>query len=176
MARVDAFQPDRFVICRIVPACRDSSRASTPRDWLPVPGHAAATPSDSRTRWRRTTGRCGSGSYTDRRPVHTILIDCALRPEECFRLRPSNLVEETIEIMYGKTENARRRIPMTARVRAILDLRLEKSRNSSWIFPAATKSGHIEIHFAETACERASRGYPFAAGTDSEQELTVRKL
>jgi len=33
---------------------------------------------------------------------------------------------------------------MTARVRAIVEMRLEKSRGSSWIFPAATKSGHIE--------------------------------
>jgi integrase len=76
--------------------------------------------------------------------VDTILIDCGLRPEECFRLRPANLVEKTIEIRYGKTQNARRRIPMTPRVKAILDMRAEKSQGSRWIFPAPTKSGHIE--------------------------------
>jgi len=76
--------------------------------------------------------------------VDTVLIDCALRPEECFRLRPVNLVEDTIEIRYGKTEKARRQIPMTARVKAILEIRAEKSQGSRWIFPAPTKSGHIE--------------------------------
>jgi site-specific recombinase XerD len=76
--------------------------------------------------------------------VDTILIDCALRPEECFRLRPVNLIEDTIEILYGKTEPARRKIPMTARAKAILEIRAEKSQGSRWIFPARTKSGHIE--------------------------------
>lgn len=76
--------------------------------------------------------------------VDTILIDCALRPEECFRLRPVNLIESTIEIQYGKTEKARRRIPMTDRVKAILEMRAEKAKGSRWIFPAPTKSGHIE--------------------------------
>ena len=77
--------------------------------------------------------------------VDTILIDCALRPEECFRLRPKNVVDEGIEIHYGKTTPAaRRRIPMTARVKAIIEVRLEKSRGSKWIFPADTTSGHNE--------------------------------
>lgn len=54
------------------------------------------------------------------RDVATILIDCALRPEECFRLRSENVVEGKLEIHYGKSANARRRIPMTRRVTAIL--------------------------------------------------------
>ena len=76
--------------------------------------------------------------------VDTILIDCALRPEESFRLRPANVVNEGIEIQYGKSENARRRVPMTTRVKAIIEMRMEKSVDSKWIFPAPTKSGHIE--------------------------------
>lgn len=76
--------------------------------------------------------------------VDTILVDCALRPEECFRLCPANLVDDAIEIRYGKTENARRRIPMTPKVKAVMEMRLEKSRGSKWIFPAPTESGHIE--------------------------------
>jgi integrase len=52
------------------------------------------------------------------------LLDCGLRPEECFRLRPENVRDGVIEIQYGKTDNARRRIPITPRVRAILDMRL----------------------------------------------------
>jgi integrase len=78
------------------------------------------------------------------RDVATILLDCGLRPEECFRLRPENLADGTLEIHYGKTDNARRRIPMTARVKATLDMRLSKANGSAWVFPAQTKSGHIE--------------------------------
>jgi integrase len=73
--------------------------------------------------------------------VASIFLDCALRPEECFRLRPENVRDGRIEIQYGKTDNARR-IPMTPRVAAILDMRLTKS--NAWVFPASTKSGHIE--------------------------------
>jgi integrase len=65
-----------------------------------------------------------------------------LRREERFRLRPENVRDGRIEIQYGKTDNARRRIPMTPRVAAILDMRLTKS--DAWVFPAATKSGHVE--------------------------------
>ena len=74
----------------------------------------------------------------------TILLDCGLRPEECFRLRTENVRDRKIEIPYGKTGNARRRIPMTPRVQAILDMRLSKAAGSRWVFPAPTKNGHIE--------------------------------
>jgi len=33
---------------------------------------------------------------------------------------------------------------MTPRVAAILDMRLSKSAGGRWVFPAATKSGHVE--------------------------------
>ncbi len=78
------------------------------------------------------------------RDVATILLDCALRPEECFRLRTENVIDGWVEIHYGKTENARRRIPMTPHVKAILEIRLAKADGSRWVFPAKTKSGHIE--------------------------------
>lgn len=76
--------------------------------------------------------------------VASILLDCGLRPEECFRLRPENVREGTMEIQYGKTDNARRRIPMTPRVRAIVGMRFSKSEGGEWLFPAHTRSGHIE--------------------------------
>jgi integrase len=86
-------------------------------------------------------------SYADSfllRDVTTILLDCGLRPEECFRLRTENVAEGKLEVYFGKTENARRRVPMTPRVKAILEMRLSKSNGSTWVFPATTKSGHIE--------------------------------
>jgi integrase len=49
-----------------------------------------------------------------------------------------------LEIHHGKTDNACRRIPMTPGIKATLEMRLSKSNGGSWIFPAATRSGHIE--------------------------------
>jgi integrase len=68
------------------------------------------------------------------RDVATILLDCGLRPEEGFRLRPENVCKDMLEIQYGKTENARRRIPMTPRVKAVLDIRRSKDAASPWVF------------------------------------------
>jgi integrase len=76
--------------------------------------------------------------------VARILLDCALRPEECFRLKPENVVEGKFDIHFGKTDNARRRIPMTPNVQAILEMRLTKASGGAWVFPAPTRSGHIE--------------------------------
>lgn len=42
------------------------------------------------------------------RDVAIILLDCALRPEECFRLQWSSVQDGLIEIQYGKTDNARK--------------------------------------------------------------------
>lgn len=78
------------------------------------------------------------------RDVATILLDCALRPEECFRLRGANVVDGKLEIHFGETVNARRRIPMTDRVKATLEMRVAKANGSLWVFPAPTRSGHIE--------------------------------
>jgi integrase len=49
-----------------------------------------------------------------------------------------------LEIHFGKTDNARRRIPMTPSVKAILEMRLAKAAGATWVFPAPTRSGHIE--------------------------------
>jgi integrase len=76
--------------------------------------------------------------------VARIVLDCGLRPEECFRLRRENVVEGKLEIHFGKTDNARRRIPMTPNVQAILEMRLSKPASGEWVFPAQTMSGHIE--------------------------------
>jgi integrase len=79
------------------------------------------------------------------RDIATVLLDCGLRPEECFRLRWTNLEErgDALMVYFGKTDNARRRIPLPDRAKSILESRL-KHRDSTWIFPAPTRSGHAE--------------------------------
>lgn len=91
------------------------------------------------------------------RTVATILLDCGLRPEECFRLRWENIRDGVLEINYGKTDNARRRIPASNRVTSVLDMQRSLS-TSEWIFPAPTKSGHMEKSTLKKQHARACKG------------------
>ncbi len=52
-----------------------------------------------------------------------LLLDCGLRPEEANRLRWEHLdlTERVLFVPSGKTESARRRIPLTPRVSGMLD-------------------------------------------------------
>jgi integrase len=75
--------------------------------------------------------------------VTTILIDCALRPEECFRLRRHNVRDGVLHVSFGKTENARRTVLLTTRAFALLEPR-RPAIQSDWGFSAPTRSGHIE--------------------------------
>ncbi len=83
--------------------------------------------------------------------VSTILIDSGMRPEECFRLRWEFVTLDNgrygaMLVPHGKTRSARRLIPMTPRVRAVLESRWVAAGKAEegWIFPAKTKSGHVE--------------------------------
>ena len=80
-----------------------------------------------------------------------MLFDTGLRPEECFRLRWevvtwTNGSHGTFLITHGKTAAARRVLPMTPRVRKILEGRWEtaKKPEEGWVWPAPTRSGHME--------------------------------
>ena len=83
--------------------------------------------------------------------VATVLVDSGLRPEECYRLRWESITwangrNGTFLVTHGKTAAARRVLPMTPRVRAILETRWENAGKAieGWIWPASTKSGHVE--------------------------------
>jgi integrase len=83
-----------------------------------------------------------------------ILDDCALRPEECCRLRWENIRDGSLHVFHGKSENARRIIPMTPRAAAIMEMRRATAK-SEWVFPAPTKSGHIEKSTLKKQHQRA---------------------
>jgi len=83
--------------------------------------------------------------------VAAILFDTGLRPEECFRLRWeaiawSNGRNGTLRVTHGKTPAARRVLPMTPRVRNILETRWKNVGKplEHWVWAAQTRSGHIE--------------------------------
>ena len=83
--------------------------------------------------------------------VAAVLVDTGLRPEECFRLRWESITWfngrcGTLLVTHGKTAAARRVLPMTPRVRRILETRWTNLSQplEGWVWPASTNSGHIE--------------------------------
>src|SRR5215469_10275193 len=83
--------------------------------------------------------------------VAQTLFDTGMRPEECHRLRWEYITwingrNGTLFVACGKTKAARRVLPMTPRVRALLQSRWEDAGRpqEGWVRPAPTESGHIE--------------------------------
>ncbi len=83
--------------------------------------------------------------------VAAVLADTGLRPEECFRLCWEAIAwvngrHGTLLVTHGKTAAARRILPMTPRVRGILEGRWEGAGRpvGGWVWPAPTYSGHVE--------------------------------
>jgi integrase len=83
--------------------------------------------------------------------IASVLADTGIRPEECFRLCWENVTwlngrNGALLVTHGKTSAARRVIPMTPRVRSVL----ESSWNAAgkpeegWVWVAPTRSGHVE--------------------------------
>jgi integrase len=83
--------------------------------------------------------------------IATILVETGIRPDECYRLRWEDLHwktfgKSTLRVTKGKTPAARRVIPMSTQVSFILETRWELAEKPSegWIWPAATKVGHVD--------------------------------
>jgi integrase len=83
--------------------------------------------------------------------IASVLADTGMRPEECFRMAWENVTwfngrNGALLVTHGKTAAARRAIPMTPRVRAILEPRWKAADKpeEGWVWPAPTRSGHIE--------------------------------
>jgi integrase len=84
------------------------------------------------------------------RDAATILLDCGTRPEECFRLRWENVPGDVIEITYGKTDNARRRVPLSQRAAAILNLRRQEFPGECSLRPPEAATLNLRLCKAST--------------------------
>jgi integrase len=100
--------------------------------------------------------------------VVTILNESGLRPDECHRLewRDIDLAHNCLFVRYGKTKAARRRLPLTPSVRSVFETRwqLADRPDDGFVFPSATKSGHIDHSTTKKqhmAALRKSRVRPF---------------
>lgn len=87
-------------------------------------------------------------------PLHSIattLADTGMRPEECFRLRWENVrfasgQNGALLVTRGKTDAGRRVIPMTTRVRAMIEARwiAAGQPREGWVWPAPRAAcGHV---------------------------------
>jgi len=83
--------------------------------------------------------------------VAVVLIETGLRPDECYRLRWEFITWTSGKngiflVTYGKTAAARRVLPMTPRVRRVLEAHWKASGCpvEGWIWCASTSSGHFE--------------------------------
>lgn len=103
--------------------------------------------------------------------VATLLADTGMRPEECFRLRWEYVTwlngrNGALLVARGKTAAARRVIPMTPRVRTVLEVRWNAvgKPEEGWVWPARTRSGHVEpnsIYGQHLKALQASKVRPF---------------
>jgi integrase len=82
--------------------------------------------------------------------VSVVLFDTGARPEECHCLRWENITWDAgrngvLLITKGKTKAARRVLPLSPRVRMVLENRWKTAGEPSdgWVWPAETKAGHI---------------------------------
>jgi len=103
--------------------------------------------------------------------VAITLADTGLRPDECHRLRWEEINWNsgrtgTLLVAQGKTPAARRLLPLTTRVRAMLESRwgTDGKPVQGFVWPAPTKSGHINhstLKKQHTRALRRSKVRPF---------------
>jgi len=103
--------------------------------------------------------------------IAAVLADTGMRPEECFRLRWEYITwlngrNGALLVARGKTASARRMLPMTPRVRAVLENRwiAAGKPEDGWAWPARTRSGHVEpnsIYGQHLTALQASKVCPF---------------
>ena len=92
--------------------------------------------------------------------IAVVLIDTGMRPEENSRLRWECIgwtvgPQGVFQVTHGKTAAARRMIPMSLRVRSIIERRWEVAQRPAegWVWAADTLSGHIDEETAPARLE-----------------------
>jgi len=80
--------------------------------------------------------------------VAIVLNETGLRPDECHRLEWPDIDfhHNCLRVRKGKTAAARRRLPLTANVRSVLETRwqYQGEPGTGFVFPSGTKTGHID--------------------------------
>lgn len=92
---------------------------------------------------RETEARLLAVAAQPLRDVLVIMLDTGMRPQEVFRMRWEHVDWElgTIFVPYGKTQNSRRHVPLSQRVKDALVVR--KVEREGWVFPSHSRAGHL---------------------------------
>jgi integrase len=97
------------------------------------------------------------------RDVATIMVETGMRPEEVFTIRKENvhLIKRYLFVPSGKTQLARRNVPLTDATVNILKARLAKARGS-FVFPHRRDPNRLltTIHKAHMEALKASEIEP----------------
>lgn len=72
--------------------------------------------------------------------VALIMLDCGLRPEEVHRLKHEQIKDGKVVVFFGKGGASRRTIELTSRINTALS---KLGKDDDYVFPAPTKTGHI---------------------------------
>jgi integrase len=93
-----------------------------------------------------------------------VLLDSGMRPEENARLLWESVSWDAgnngiLQVTHGKTAAARRMLPLSPRVRAILERRWQAAGKpvEGWLWTADTASGHLEPSTVKKQHQRALR-------------------
>jgi integrase len=96
--------------------------------------------------------------------IATVLIDTGMRPEENARLRWESISWGVgqcgaLQVTHGKTAAARRMLPLSPRVRAVLERRWRAAEQplEGWVWTSGTASGHVEPSTIKKQHRRALR-------------------
>jgi integrase len=97
--------------------------------------------------------------------IATTLIDTGMRPEENARLRWESVSwgvgqHGALHVTHGKTAAAKRMLPLSPRVRGLLERALERAAElplEGWVCTSGTASGHIEPSTIKKQHRRALR-------------------
>jgi integrase len=81
-----------------------------------------------------------------------LMIDCGLRPIECVRLRRDDVTSGVVTVREGKSINAARAIPLTARAQTIVEELFALWPESSWLFKG--RKGHYRAASLDRLHER----------------------
>jgi integrase len=110
--------------------------------------------------------------------IAVVLADTGIRPEECFRLTWENITWSTgrngvLLVTRGKTTAARRVIPMTERVRSVVETRWDVAGKpeEGWVWPAGTRSGHVEPSSIRKQHSRAFEVIASEAAKRNQQQV-----
>lgn len=95
----------------------------------------------------------------DAQAVLTIMMDSGMRPDEVMRMEWSNVNwdRSAIFVPCGKTPAARRFVPLSDRVRGILEDR-QRTHASKWVFPGKTAEGRRNTIKRQFQQARAAAG------------------